>query len=778
MIIIENNNRINVGLIINNIYNDYSALLCKGAGIAAEEYDLNLLIVPGREINAKWKNVDLSEYEYQNNVLYSYISEKNIDVLLISMGIIGFFLDSEQTKQFLDQYSGMKLIIMESELDSYPHIVYGLDGLKETIEHIVCRHGKRKVAFVSGPKDLAIADKRLNVYKEVLRENGIEYNEKYVVYADFTEFCEGEIRELLDRNADDMPEAICFGNDSMVLAAYKVFEERGIKPGKDILITGFDDAEFSSVIEPPLTTVKSSIMSMGYHSVEMAVKYYKNGHVENQYVSSSLVIRQSCGCNAGNNDELDYDELKIDLPRNVLINNIKKYIAKNSAIDIIPRSQEKTLDDLLNLIIDKIVISNNFDIKINEYVSDLMTHNNISYLTLDTINSMIYILKQIALRNSFSKEKSIMIYSAFEMMYKHISGYYAEKYLNNEKETVTDLSVFSKLANDMMANGKNEEKCFSLLMHNVSNINFKSIYIYIYEKSILNTATKHLSAKWERPENIYLKAFCEDKICTVPFQEEQVIASEKFMDNSFTSKKRRKTMILEALYFNEEQYGILLVETEFNRLTNIDNICKQICTSIKLTRFMNLLEGALLEVKKANAILSHESVSDQLTGVFNRRGFLIESEKILEKYKNKDCTGAVIFADLDNLKIINDSFGHDDGDFAIKKAASILKDNLRVSDIVGRIGGDEFVAFIVDIDNSQVNSICTRIKKYAQNFNKHSNKPYNVDISMGVYCFNSMDNETIDQLMTNADRRLYENKKHKNQTPIKNQVDLLNDRRH
>ena len=315
------------------------------------------------------------------------------------------------------------------------------------------------------------------------------------------------------------------------------------------------------------------------------------------------------------------------------------------------------------------------------------------------------------------------------------------------------------------------------MMHNISNINFKSIYVYIYEKSILNLTTKHLSKKWERPDNIYLKAFCEDKISTVPSQEEQAIASEKFMDNRFISKSRRRTMIIEALYFNEEQYGILLVETELNRLTSIDNICKQICTSIKLTRFMNLLEGALLEVKQANTILSRESVLDQLTGVFNRRGFLIESEKILEKYKNKDSTGAVIFADLDNLKIINDSFGHDDGDFAIKKAASILKENLRISDIVGRIGGDEFVAFIVDIEFSQVDSICTRIRRYVQNFNQHSNKPYNVDISMGVYCFNSMNNETIDQLMTNADRRLYENKKFKNKTPIKD-PSTFNDRRH
>ena len=325
VIIMENKKRINIGLIINNIYNAYSSLVCKGAEIAAEEYNVNLLIIPGKEINAKWKNVDLAQYEYQNNVLYSYVSEKNTDVLILSMGTIGFFLNSEQKKEFIDQYNGLKVIVMEEELEEYPHIVYSLEGLKEAIEHIVRKHGKRKVAFVSGPKDLAIANKRLNVYKEVLRENGIEYNEKYVMYSDFTEFCEAEIRELLDRNKDDIPEAICFANDSMVLAGYKVLEERGLKPGKDILVTGFDDAEFASVIDPSLTTVKSSIMSMGYHAVEMAIEYHNNGYVKNQFVKSYLVTRRSCGCSAGNNAEFEDYEFNINLPRNELVNNIKKY---------------------------------------------------------------------------------------------------------------------------------------------------------------------------------------------------------------------------------------------------------------------------------------------------------------------------------------------------------------------------------------------------------------------------------------------------------------------
>ena len=74
---------INVGLLVNSIQNDYSTLLCKGAAISAEELGVNLLIVPGRELNYTWDNIEINRYEYQNNVLYSYVTEENIDVLLV-----------------------------------------------------------------------------------------------------------------------------------------------------------------------------------------------------------------------------------------------------------------------------------------------------------------------------------------------------------------------------------------------------------------------------------------------------------------------------------------------------------------------------------------------------------------------------------------------------------------------------------------------------------------------------------------------------------------------
>src|SRR5262249_20763754 len=99
----------------------------------------------------------------------------------------------------------------------------------------------------------------------------------------------------------------------------------------------------------------------------------------------------------------------------------------------------------------------------------------------------------------------------------------------------------------------------------------------------------------------------------------------------------------------------------------------------------------ITERKRAEAALQSLSLVDELTGLYNRRGFLAVSEQSLAEIRLNDKVPAIVYADLDGLKEINDSLGHHEGDRALAQAAEILKETFRSSDIVARIGGDEFV---------------------------------------------------------------------------------------
>lgn len=760
--------RINVGLFVNSIQNDYSTLMCQGAAIAAEELDVNLIIVPGRELNATWDNIAINRFEHQSSVLYSYINSSNVDVLLVSMGTVGFFLDEAQRKEFLSRYSDIKVIVLESEVEGYPSILFDMKGLRDEIEHLIKVHGKRKIAFLSGPANNAVAAERLELFRQIMKENDIQLDESYIGYGDFTDYCEKMVEAMFDGFSDGMPEALVCANDTMVKSVKNICQERGIQIGSDLLVVGYDDAPFAGVMVPSLTTVKSNIMSMGYRAVVSAVNYCKTGVFEKTSVETSLILRQSCGCITEEVRGRETRDITIEHDRKKLIHNILDYAQKKSSLDIIPPEQIAALRKFIGEFYDRLSEGKQFSsTEISIMIADLMSDENMDFLTYDAINAVMYALKKIALESSDEADYE-KVYMTFERIFRQISLQFAEKSHSVETRMITDRFVFSRIADDMMASSNDENEAFSHLMNDIRMLHVKSCYIYLYHKSLIGqTNSPDNTSEWKRPDHIYIRAVYENDRFVFPQPKDQRMMYDSFFTNKFVPHNKRKTAVLQALYFNDEHYGIMLVETRLGIISEVMNISKQICTAIKLSQFMNQLEGALENVRQANIKLSAESVSDQLTGIYNRRGFITESEKILKRRSGMSCRGAVVFADLDCLKTINDTFGHKEGDFAICKASEILVNSLRTTDVLGRVGGDEFVAFIMDIDEAQLQDLCRRIKDAAAAFNAASDKPYNIGISMGVYSFDTSDGETIDQLMSAADRDLYNSKKTRSRNILK-----------
>ena len=135
--------------------------------------------------------------------------------------------------------------------------------------------------------------------------------------------------------------------------------------------------------------------------------------------------------------------------------------------------------------------------------------------------------------------------------------------------------------------------------------------------------------------------------------------------------------------------------------------------------------------------------------------------EILKNPGNQGKKAVAIYADMDNLKIVNDEFGHDEGDFSIKTIANVLSKTLRGSDVVGRMGGDEFAAFAIINQDSYSDKIKDRIQNAMKEFNDQCDKPYYVNISIGTYEFIIDDTVDIEQILTKADAELYIEKKEK-----------------
>jgi diguanylate cyclase (GGDEF)-like protein len=152
---------------------------------------------------------------------------------------------------------------------------------------------------------------------------------------------------------------------------------------------------------------------------------------------------------------------------------------------------------------------------------------------------------------------------------------------------------------------------------------------------------------------------------------------------------------------------------------------------------------------------------DDLTGLYNRRGFFMLAEQQIKYVRRLQNKLIVMYADLDSLKRTNDTFGHAEGDRALIQVGQILRKTIRDSDIIARIGGDEFALFAADAICDDIEALPSRLQKNIDQANAQSLFPYPLSISIGTVCCDFVDNTPLEELLNRADKAMYEQKQSK-----------------
>ncbi len=148
------------------------------------------------------------------------------------------------------------------------------------------------------------------------------------------------------------------------------------------------------------------------------------------------------------------------------------------------------------------------------------------------------------------------------------------------------------------------------------------------------------------------------------------------------------------------------------------------------------------------------ATTDLMTGTYNRNVGLEELGKILKRIKNKEIH-SVAFIDIDGLKTINDSFGHNEGDYTIETIAKILLSSIRGTDLVCRYGGDEFLIILKNCTEIAAEKMISRMQKELAHVNRRGQKPYTLSFSYGIASFSSNSVSQVSDLLKRADQKMY-----------------------
>ena len=164
------------------------------------------------------------------------------------------------------------------------------------------------------------------------------------------------------------------------------------------------------------------------------------------------------------------------------------------------------------------------------------------------------------------------------------------------------------------------------------------------------------------------------------------------------------------------------------------------------------------ELKKTEVTQRELALIDELTGLYNRRGFLSYANHLLALSNRTQRGLLLIYADLDGLKQINDGFGHEAGDKAIMCITKVLQETFRSSDVIGRIGGDEFAIFALEAKTENLDVLRKRLKNNLRLAACNFDTKCKLGLSFGIIYYNPEKPQTIEELLKRADRSMYEEK--------------------
>jgi diguanylate cyclase (GGDEF)-like protein/PAS domain S-box-containing protein len=178
---------------------------------------------------------------------------------------------------------------------------------------------------------------------------------------------------------------------------------------------------------------------------------------------------------------------------------------------------------------------------------------------------------------------------------------------------------------------------------------------------------------------------------------------------------------------------------------------KNLSSSIHIARDIS-------ERVRTEQLLKNLSFTDGLTGLYNRRGFITLTKQLINTSSRLSCRMLLLFVDVNGMKLINDIFGHLEGDHALRSAAKILKGTFRETDVIGRYGGDEFIVSAMLTGDLHHDTIMDRLNHKVNVYNTLINKTYKLSFSIGIAVYDPNNPATLEELISQSDAAMYQAK--------------------
>lgn len=282
-----------IGLLIESLSGSYQSGIWPGISEIAQKEQFNVICFTG---GALMDSPD-DPWEKQRNVLYDIAENNGLDGIILS-GSLCSYVDDDVIARFVNRFKNMPLVTLLPLSPDVPSVyVDNKRGMVELINHLVKEHKYERFAFIKGPDNNPEADERLRLFKDLLGENGIVPKDSDLAPGAFNRESGADAIDLFYGDGDAGYDVIVCADDETAFGAIERLRELGYVVPDDVTVVGFDDAEESTFMTPPITTVAQPLKELGSTACELLVRRIRGEEVPAETIlDARLVVRQSCGC--------------------------------------------------------------------------------------------------------------------------------------------------------------------------------------------------------------------------------------------------------------------------------------------------------------------------------------------------------------------------------------------------------------------------------------------------------------------------------------------------
>ena len=689
-------------------------------------------------------------------VAFELAGRIDLDALIVPAGVITGYLsgDDEMMRRYLTTTDPGKTLVLERDIPGYRCITKdNAPGMHECMKHLIDDCGFKNIAFISGPEASQGARERESIYFEEMKAHGLTVKPEMFARGLFSGDCEDVIRKVVDDNPD--LEAIACACDLIAYSTYHVLRERKLAIGTDIAVTGFDDNLKSAHVDPPLSTVHMTGYDLGCMAAREAIRMCENRPQEEKVISSSFVSRSSCGEDEKYGVEFFREFLRHKpFPKDDVIDAMMdatmNYADNKTTLDF-RKKMEAFFEKIRRAYLEH--CKDHTDIKLfsSADLTELFAQEYREALSLEGFHDIAIKFLE-AISEEWLKDDSNWIIG--QIAYLHLrmarlsgTAHQDDMMAVNKREWNT-----FHMADDALRKDQNPKEVYRLILKEFAGLGVRHADLYLFEEPQTFIGAKSFALS----DVIIPVGYVHEGNITLSEGKNELVLHELLSD-AWSHSGEMKVCTVGGIMAGDELLGVAVLDSgtlddngQLMAFLNIGFAVKHL-QMISLERESNEL------LHKSNLLLARQSMQDELTGLLNRRGFLDATNRAISSSAEK--SGAVVYLDLDGLKVINDSFGHDIGDDAIRCAGHLLEACMPNDGVLGRLGGDEFIAYLPVDDEDEMNAFCEKVQQKAKEFNVENadKKTYELSISYGGNFFeiNESTVMSLTDIMVEADEKLY-----------------------